>query len=142
MKKIKVIKYNPENSGITGKSLRELRNALCATINSAAIVVEVITHGILCGFLVIDRTNDVAYWSGDGFRTDSGGEGGRGYKAAVKMIESFGHNLQFVADFTDDPIVIDNDHEHNKRELLSIANIIYDSDDASFKCLAEIIPHY
>lgn len=142
MRTIKEVKLNPENSGITGRSMRELRNALCATINSATIVVEVITSGILCGFLVIDRTNGIAYWSGDGFRTDAGGEGGRGYRAACKLIESFGHNLAFAQDFIDEPFVIDNDVEHDKLEFLNIANLITNEDEASFKIASDLIPHY
>lgn len=79
--------HNEESAGITSKSLRELRNALAKTIDSQTMILAVKTGEITCGFLVIDKTENTAYWSGDGFRTDGGGEGGRGFKSAEEMIE-------------------------------------------------------
>lgn len=134
--------YNPETAGITGKSLRALRNALCETIYSKSCVVKVQTQGILCGFLVIDKTKGKAYWSGDGFRTDGGGEGGRGYSAAEDLIERFGHFLCHLPDYIEENIALSSVHELFISELKGIASAVIHNSDIEFRIVAEKIPHY
>lgn len=88
MKARKLI-YDTESFGITQKSLKMLRNALVSNYKDKILVVEVPTSDILCGFLIFNKTEGSVTWSGDGFRTDRGGEGGRGYKTALNLLETF-----------------------------------------------------
>jgi hypothetical protein len=102
IKKIKMkvtnVLYNSNTFGITGRSLQVLRNILSDNLHDNILVVEIPTSDILCGFLLFNRTTGCAFWSGDGFRTDGGGEGGRGYKAANNMLETFGVSAQRIYD--------------------------------------------
>ena len=82
--------FDQSTFGITGKSLKMLRNAIADNLRNKKLVIQIQTNDICCGFLVLDKTNNSATWSGDGFRTDRGGEGGRGYAAATKMMDTFG----------------------------------------------------
>ena len=79
-----------ETFGITGKSLKMLRDSIMKNFDDEILVIEVPTEQILCGFLVLNKTTGTAYWSGDGFRVDKCGEGGRGYQTAKKMLDLFG----------------------------------------------------
>lgn len=89
MKPNRVI-FNVDTFGITNKSLKMLRNTIAESVNHEIVVVEIPTNDICCGFLVLNKTIGTATWSGDGFRHDRGGEGGRGYAKAHIMLEMFG----------------------------------------------------
>jgi len=82
--------YDESTFGITEKSLKMLRNALAERIDHRITVVEVPTDEICCGFLILDKDVEEAVFSGDGFRTDNGGEGGAGYKSAKALLQVFG----------------------------------------------------
>ena len=82
--------YDESTFGITEKSLKMLRNALAERIDHRITVVEVPTDQICCGFLILDKDAEEAVFSGDGFRTDNGGEGGAGYKSAKALLQVFG----------------------------------------------------
>ena len=79
-----------ETFGITVKSLKMLRNELAQRINNNIRVYQINTSNICCGFLIMDFTDMEAVWSGDGFRTDNGGEGGAGYRSAQALLKIFG----------------------------------------------------
>lgn len=76
--------------GITERSLRNLRNEVARRLDHELIVLEIPTSEITCGYLIIDRTANEAVFTGDGFRTDGGGEGGAGYRAARACLAVFG----------------------------------------------------
>jgi len=82
--------YDESTFGITEKSLKMLRNTLAERIDHRVAVVEVPTDQICCGFLVLDKDAQEAIFTGDGFRTDNGGEGGAGYKSAKALLDVFG----------------------------------------------------
>lgn len=97
--KIYNVNFDESSFGITRKSLLRLRNAIAENIREKLFMVEVATSKITCGFFVFVHYNTgvvSAIWTGDGFRTDGGGEGGRGYASAMKILSLFGidnHNL-------------------------------------------------
>lgn len=87
---IKVSVSLDENAlGITERSLRNLRNEVARRLDHELIVLETPTSEITCGYLIIDRTANEAVFTGDGFRTDGGGEGGAGYRAAQAYLNVF-----------------------------------------------------
>ena len=106
------VSWDQEAEGITGRSLQMLRGALVECYNHPAAVVRVQTSDITCGFLVVFRRHDVhsravlnpvpgheqyeATWSGDGFRTDGGGEGGAGMATAEALLQIFGFSGRYV----------------------------------------------
>ena len=79
-----------ETFGNTLKSLERLRNELAERIQHKISIHRVHTHDICCGFLIYDNTTKEAVWTGDGFRTDRGGEGGAGYKSACALLQIYG----------------------------------------------------
>jgi len=147
MKAHKLI-YDQATFGITGKSLRMLRNAIADNLHDKILVLEIPTGDILCGFLVLNKEKGTATWSGDGFRTDRGGEGGRGYAAAHKLLDVFG--LKYLCMFPNDvvkslgeAIAIRTSDVQLDRELLKACNKIAEGfSDEEFKCVYETTPWY
>lgn len=84
------IVYDPNSFGITEKSLKMLRNILAEKINREIYVVEVLTNNLCCGYFIFDLLDGSATFTGDGFRTDGGGEGGAGYKSANVLLSLYG----------------------------------------------------
>jgi len=82
--------FNPNTFGITQKSLKMLRDALAEKVNHRIVVVEVPTDDVCCGYFIFDWELQNATWTGDGFRTDGGGEGGAGYRSAKVLFSLFG----------------------------------------------------
>ena len=66
-----------------------LRQELAYRIDRSVCVRAVPTGDITCGFFIIDGITGDIVWTGDGFRTDGGGEGGRGYEAAKQILKTF-----------------------------------------------------
>jgi hypothetical protein len=83
-----------DSLGITQRSLKVLRDTLSRSIDHRLAVVEVQTSDITCGFLVLDADAQLGVFTGDGFRHDGGGEGGAGYRSALKLIDAFGLKIQ------------------------------------------------
>ena len=79
------VEYNRNTFGITQLSLMMLRDTLAEHINHTLVVVEVPTSDLVCGFLILDYTIQEAIFTGDGFRSDRGGEGGAAYRAASAL---------------------------------------------------------
>ena len=88
-----------DSLGITQRSLKVLRDTLSRSIDHRLAVVEVQTSDITCGFLVLDADAQLGVFTGDGFRHDGGGEGGAGYRSALKLIDLFGLKIQLWEDF-------------------------------------------
>lgn len=89
--------------GITQSSLRVLRDALANSYNHEIAVIQVSTAPFLCGFLVLDKDAASATFTGDGFRTDHGGEGGAGYQSALLLFDLFG----ITFDLWHIPVILD-----------------------------------
>lgn len=87
---VNYVVFDPNTFGITQRSLKLLRDSLAEKINHRIVVVEVPTNDLCCGYLIFDRELQNATWTGDGFRTDGGGEGGAGYKSARTLFRFFG----------------------------------------------------
>lgn len=142
--------YDESTFGVTGKALKMLRNAIVDNLRDEILILEVPTSDILCGFLVLNKTEGSATWSGDGFRTDKGGEGGRGYGAALKMLNSFGINYvdrPRYSEHNEDELhraisINTSDAERDRALLNACNNIAKDFEDEEFKCYYEAIPHY
>lgn len=134
------IEFEADTFGITNKSLRMLRNTLCKTYNEQTAIVYVATGGITGGFLIVVPNQSRAYWTGDGFRHDNGGEGGRGYRAACKLIESFGLDIQddvgnYIA------LLSTAIEEEALRTVLKDIVLAIES-DLTFIEVSQLIPHY
>jgi len=90
--------FDENNFGITQKSLKAFRNALsyAAVAGDEVGIVEVPTGSLCCGFLVVTRITNSAVFTGDGFRTDGGGEGGAGYRSALGLVILFGGSPSWI----------------------------------------------
>jgi len=75
--------------GITARSLKVLRDEIARRVDHELIVLEIPTSDITCGYLIVDRSLNEAVFTGDGFRTDGGGEGEAGYRAAQAYLDIF-----------------------------------------------------
>ena len=83
------VSMNQEALGITERSLKVLRDQIARRVDDDLMVLEIPTSDITCGYLIVDRTLNEAVFTGDGFRTDGGGEGGAGYRAAQAYLDIF-----------------------------------------------------
>lgn len=82
--------YDENTLGTPQKSLKMLRDTLAARINHRIVVVEIPTNDACCGYLILDKDNNVAVFTGDGFSTENEGEGGAGYRSAQALFTLFG----------------------------------------------------
>ena len=94
--RVRDVIFYEETFGITQKSLKSLRDTLARSIDHRICVVEIITNELLCGFLIFDRDTGIVTFTGDGFRTDGGGEGGAGYRSAQALFDLFGIGLRVI----------------------------------------------
>lgn len=151
--KVVDVKFNTSSFGITRKSLWEFRNILAGLISDKILVVRVNTGGITCGFFIFEEVSEgqvTAYWTGDGFRTDGGGEGGRGHAMAMNVLRIFGVN--YLDYYDDDNSVIkawDNLHSSSQDEqaivkaITDIAQkVIGQFEDEKFQCAFNEYPSY
>jgi len=83
------VSMDQEALGITERSLKVLRDEIARRVDHDLMVLEIPTSDITCGYLIVDRTLNEAVFTGDGFRTDGGGEGGAGYRAVVAYLDIF-----------------------------------------------------
>lgn len=90
--------FDENNFGVTQRSLKALRSALsyAAVAGHEIGIVEVPTGSLCCGFLVVDKITNSAVFTGDGFRTDGGGEGGAGYRSALGLVTLFGGSSLWI----------------------------------------------
>lgn len=80
-----------ETIGITQRSLRALRDTIGRSYDHELEVWQVdAVDGIAYGFVIMDYTAEIATIIGDGFRSDGGGEGGAGHRAAQALLALFG----------------------------------------------------
>lgn len=87
--------WDPSAQGITQRSLRNLRTALVDSFRRPTAIIRVPTSSICFGYLlIVQRPHHAghfeAIWTGDGFRSDEIGEGGRGAAAAYRLLDLFG----------------------------------------------------
>jgi hypothetical protein len=86
--------YNTLDMGVTQRSYDTLKNILNSFKNKVISIYQIntdtINNGYLCGFAIIYKNDDdyyECYFTGNGFRTDGEGYGGRGYNKACHLIE-------------------------------------------------------
>jgi len=91
--------YDTKNMGISQRSYEALKDALSVGSKKVQVgtVLQVNTLDIICGFAVVYCGEDergerefICYFTGDGFRTDGGGEGGRYYAQAMEFLRKKG----------------------------------------------------
>lgn len=136
------VKFDVSTFGITHRSLKLLRNAIAESARHKIVVVEVPIDDLCCGFMVLDYDMQSATWTGDGFRTDGGGEGGAGYKTAKVLFDIFGitpvlwelSNIEETYTLPEEEI---------EKKLLQLARDI-SSEDLNIHCRSpfENNPHY
>jgi len=88
--KVSKVYFDPDSFGITQRSLVMLRNALAHRFLHSIAVVEVRTSDLCLGYFIFDENLGEAVWTGDGFRSDYGGEGGAGYITAEILLSIYG----------------------------------------------------
>lgn len=113
-----------ETFGITRDTFNALRSELLSRINNNIIVgtynlKNPIGNG---GFIIVDKTERSIIVTGNGFRGDKQGEGGRGYQKAIDFIASLGGIISF-----------DIDHKFDSAEYYK------DKEKYSYKFLKQII---
>lgn len=86
---IRQVVFEEDAFGITQRSLQMLRDTLARSIDQHIAVFEVSTNDLCCGYLILNRDTGTATFTGDGFRTDGGGEGGAGYRSARALLDLF-----------------------------------------------------
>ena len=117
------IKYSIDSFGITYKSLKILRDALATSIGNDIAIAKIPTSDLCCGFLIVDKTRNEATFTGDGFRTDGGGEGGAGYRSAQALLNLFGLSFSDVYPMAPVNIEICRENiESVESKLLDMAN--------------------
>lgn len=87
---IERVVFDENSFGNTQRSLKILIDVLVSKFDRAVAVVQVQTTTLCCGFFIFDYEERCAYWTGDGFRTDGGGEGGAGYRSAEAFFSILG----------------------------------------------------
>jgi hypothetical protein len=90
MKPIKHLDYTLAACGISQTSLRRLRDILTSWYKSKVVVIAVVTGDYTYGYLVVENARGDAFWTGDGFRHDGGGEGGAAAVAACALLAIYG----------------------------------------------------
>lgn len=120
------VSYTADSFGITRTSLRNLRDWIADHRDQEIAVVQVHTEDFCCGFVCILKDGS-AFFTGDGFRTDRGGEGGAGYRSALALLQLFGINYEICFDHHFDflPSVFTLHHYHHqavKIKMLSQLN--------------------
>lgn len=90
---IRRIILHHDTLGVTQPALLALRNELAARITHHIVVFEVPTAEAYCqtyGFFIVDLDVKEVAIIGDGFRSDEGGEGGAGHRAAQALLAIYG----------------------------------------------------
>ena len=86
----KNVLFDENSMGITQESLKRLRDILLSKSAHRIRIVEAPTGEMLAGFFIYDYDLDEWSFTGDGFRTDNGGEGGAGYNTAKVLLMGLG----------------------------------------------------
>ena len=113
------IKIYYDSMGYTQKSLQNLRNELSRRIDHKVSVFQYSSNNICCGHIIIDKTSNEIVLTGDGFRTDGGGEGGSGYNSAQKLFHLFGIYAHHI-DITPPILPYVESEQERKNEKLKI----------------------
>jgi len=116
--------YDTNTMGVSQRTLDALKNALSVGSKKVKVdtVLQINTIYINCGFAVIYSGEDehgekefICYFTGDGFRTDGGGEGGRAYAKAQEVLHKKGI----------EPTVIDTGVKPSTTAYEYIGHIVY-----------------
>ncbi|MBN1621446.1 MAG: helix-turn-helix transcriptional regulator [Endomicrobiales bacterium] len=133
--------YKNRTDGYTRASFLMLRDVLVKlfTHEIAVIEVEIEEHEKvhICGFLVIDKTEYKAYWSGSGFGKNYAGTGPNGRKRAIEFILAMGlHNHELP-----EPVKELSETEF-KNSLINIAKDIYQTKKGWFSVPIMCTPNF
>jgi len=120
------VSYTADSFGISRISLRNLRDWIADHRDQKMCILQIHTDHLCCGFACILK-NGSAFYTGDGFRTDGGGEGGAAYRSALALMKLFGINFDVVFDHHFDflpSVFTTHEHYHSvvKQKLLSQLN--------------------
>lgn len=88
--KINNLVFDTKTFGVTQKSLKLLRDTIFERACHRIAVVEVPTSNYCSGYMILDSDKQEAIWTGDGFRIDNAGEGGRGHITAEFLFDISG----------------------------------------------------
>ena len=144
--RVHYVVFDKSAFGITERSLKILRNELASRIRNLIAVVEIPTNDLCCTYLILDADRRQAVFTGDGFRTDKGGEGGAGHKTAEVLFRLFG--VQVIPwDHVPDLQKVYSLSEQETYKLLlriagEIAGRVWEDDKAHFCCSIESRPEY
>jgi len=130
--------------GITQRSLKVLRDTIARSMDHRLAVVEVETSDITCGYLILDADTGIATFTGDGFRHDSGGEGGAGYRSALKLIDLFGLKIQVWENFDSSILYSPTLIAEQKRKMLLVLarKAVAKLSEGDFARPSERVPRY
>jgi len=118
--------FDLETFGITQKSLKLFRDEICKRIEHEIAIFCVPTADIVCGFLIVDKTTNDLTWTGDGFRSDEGGEGGAGYRTARELLRILGiQTFDLMLDDMPKPLV--ENGISNETELKKLVKYVMDT---------------
>jgi len=139
---IKKVVFDENTFGITRTSLKMLRDTLARAIENHIAIFEIPTSDLCCGFLILDREREEAIFTGDGFRTDRGGEGGAGYKSAEVLFNLYGIRQFYWDDILD---ILNGSYQRNdiKKRLIVLAQeIANEFSDSAFVRPMDNNPQY
>jgi hypothetical protein len=140
--RIRRVVFEERAFGITQRSLQMLRDTLARSIDQHVAVFEVSTNDLCCGYLILNRDTGTVTFTGDGFRTDGGGEGGAGYRSAHALLDLFGIRA-FPIGPVDTEEIYQGHTEPVRRKLLALAQELAGTlQQQDFVMIAEHGPGY
>jgi hypothetical protein len=126
--KIDKVLFDENTFGNTQASLKALRDTLAERRDNRIIIMHVPTRYPCFGYMIFDADQQIAVFTGDGFREDNLGEGGAGYRSARVLLKLYyGTGPKYGPSISLDEAYIF--HENGRqlyieRRLLSLANEI------------------
>ncbi len=124
--KISSVCFDVNSFGVTQRSLKFLRDSIVRNCDHNLMVVEIPTDNICCGFMIFVQNEDgiEVIWTGDGFRTDGGGEGGAGYNTAETIFHLYRIRPLMWEKWEGYEKLYTESEEVIKQKLLQVANSI------------------
>jgi hypothetical protein len=124
--KISSVCFDVNSFGITQRSLKILRDTITKNNERKILVIELPTDNICCGFMIFVQNKDgiEVIWTGDGFRTDGGGEGSAGYNTAETIFYLYRIRPLLWEKWEGYEKLYTASEEVIKQELLQVANSI------------------
>jgi len=121
MRAIGYIDYDPAAEGISQLSLTRLRDVLVEKFNIPIVVIKIPTDEGIFGYLVISKALRYACWTGDGFREDGRGEGGRATNSSYALLTIFHRDIltyHEAVNLSEGQVLIANGEVHKGKVVL------------------------